>query len=73
MDRRYNGSMPEPSEPLSETPPPPQARETFGPDCIKCGSTLRLVLVEPTEPKYEKRMYRCDKCGHLETRTLKLR
>jgi hypothetical protein len=43
---------------------------TFGP-CTKCQASLRLALIEPDNPDYEKRMYQCDSCGHSETKTVK--
>jgi hypothetical protein len=45
---------------------------TFGP-CPKCQTPIRLAFVEPDKPEYETRTYRCDACGHSETKTVKYR
>jgi hypothetical protein len=45
---------------------------TFGP-CPKCQTPIRLAFVEPDRPDYETRTYRCDECGHSETKTAKYR
>jgi transposase len=39
--------------------------------CPKCNHHLRLILLQPMEVDEEKRMYRCDSCGHIETKTVK--
>jgi DNA-directed RNA polymerase subunit RPC12/RpoP len=39
--------------------------------CLKCNLRMRLTLIEPIEADEEKRMYRCQSCGHTETKTVK--
>ena len=56
-------------QPLQSLPTQPLS---FGP-CPKCKQPMRLGLIEPAEPGYEKRTYECAACGHSEIRTVKYR
>jgi hypothetical protein len=45
---------------------------TFGP-CPQCREPMRLGLIEPAEPRYDKRTYQCASCGHSEIKMVKYR
>ena len=34
------------------------------PDCPLCGTTTRVVYIEPGDPGYDKRTFICSKCKH---------
>jgi ribosomal protein S27AE len=40
--------------------------------CPKCGCTAVLSAIEPAEPGYDKRTFRCSSCGHQVTMTVKI-
>jgi DNA-directed RNA polymerase subunit RPC12/RpoP len=45
----------------------PEISQTPPGSCPTCQTPMRLWLIEPRETDHEKRMYRCDSCGHSET------
>jgi hypothetical protein len=57
---------------IDQTPAP---SATFGP-CSKCQGTMRLALIEPdlgSNLAYETRIFRCDACGHSDSKRVKYR
>jgi hypothetical protein len=58
--------------PVPDSSQTPTTPITFGP-CPKCQTPMRLGLIEPDRPNHEQRTYRCDSCGHSETKTVKYR
>ncbi len=57
---------------MSDVSQPRTRPFSFGP-CPQCRAPLRLALIEPEEPDYDKRMYKCASCGYSETKTVKYR
>ena len=51
---------------------PPKLLEL--PPCPKCGSSMWLARIEPTERHdYDQRTFECPKCEHSETKLVKFR
>lgn len=45
------------------------------PDCQQCGARMMLSRIEPYpihEPKYERRTFECERCGHSESYVVEL-
>jgi ribosomal protein S27AE len=51
---------------------PSSGTEVFHVSCPKCGSIAVLAAIEPAEPGYDKRTFRCSSCGHQVTMTVKI-
>jgi DNA-directed RNA polymerase subunit RPC12/RpoP len=51
---------------------PSSGREVSHVSCPKCGSIAVLAAIEPAEPGYDKRTFRCSSCGHRITMTVRI-
>jgi rubredoxin len=40
--------------------------------CPECGGVAVLAAIEPDEPGFDKRTFRCSSCGHQVTTTVKV-
>jgi ribosomal protein L37E len=41
--------------------------------CPKCGCAAVLATIEPDEPGYDERTFRCSSCGHRVTMIVKIK
>ncbi len=51
--------------------PTPDIRELERPPCPKCGTEMRLSLIEPELPDHDRRVFECPACSHEETMVVK--
>ena len=49
----------------------PATIEIHTPKCPRCGSAMHLERIEPERPQYDRRTFRCDRCGESTSQTVK--
>ena len=48
-------------------PATPHSDSIERPNCLKCGTKMRLFGIEPERPGYELHSFECPKCNHIQT------